>query len=432
MGSNASKVNSEPVQTQKNDKEDDANSDPRSPTPEITRTPLQGKPSAKHNITKNVDLRKTFENADGEEKLIHNNPILSAVIKNHLQSYDPRSPTQDFERTPIVITSKEDGGTDNRYSSEINYGSPSLQEDNEGIAQNDVKATQSPDLVVPKNLYDKFFDMTLDDTFKESEEPLGSSTASNDAIEINISNAQRLVKEVGEKPNLFLETNFDYVENEYDNFEDSEDHVETNDHDSKKDMKHIPVFKILDIDPRSPSVGIERTPIVVTKIIEEDASMDNVEEMSDDTLIKVLQNTNIELRQNCIKPQDRKSDGLLIYEDEADNINVTPKKTKSNSSSGVRTPLSCMKNKDSCHTRSKSANTLFDPKTQTVISTKLPTRVSHIPRLKSLTKQSKIATSGSTISLKNIGKSSGLVGDCENTPPHSHRDRWDKDNSMVL
>ncbi|XP_053610635.1 uncharacterized protein LOC128675328 [Plodia interpunctella] len=432
MGSNSSKINTAagPVQVQKNDSDLDANSDPRSPTPEIIRTPLQGKPGAKHNITKNVDLRKTFENTNGEEKLIHNNPILSAVIKNHLQSYDPRSPTQDFERTPIVISTKVDEITEERLPNEVNYGSPSLRQD-EDEDENGIEATKSADLVVPKNLYDRLFDMTLDDTFKETEEPLGSSTASNEAIEVDISNGQSIMKEQ-RKPQL-LETNFDYIDNEYENFEDSEEHIPSNYHDSKEELKHIPLFKILDVDPRSPSVGIERTPIVVTKTQAGDTRAENVEEMSDDTLIKVLQNTNAELRQNGIKPQDRKSDGLLIYEDETTDINDTPKKSKSASSSGgVRTPLSCMKNKDSSHTRSKSANTLFDPKTQTIVSTKIPTRVSHIPRLKSLSKQSKVIPSGSSISLKSISKASALAGDCENTPPHSHRDRWDKDNSIVL
>lgn len=375
-----------------------------------------------------MDLRKTFENATGEEKLIHNNPILSAVIKNHLQSYDPRSPTVEFERTPIMIASKIDEVANDKHllrlQNENNYGSPSLRDDNEEKVDTLVETTRSPDLVLPKNLCEGFFDLSLNDTIKETEEPLGSSTASNEAIENNISPNV-------ENPTKLLETNFDYVESDSDKFEDSEENVmKTGVFDNSNDiLKSIPQFKILNDDPRSPSVGIERTPIVVAKK-NADAGEGNVEEMSDDTLIKVLQSTNAELRQNVTKPQDNNPEGLLIYEDEMALNNDTPKKSKSTSSSGCRTPLSCMKNKtETGHTRSKSANTLYDPKSQKVIQAK---RASHIPRLKSLTKQPKLITTGSTVSLKNISRASAISGDCENTPPHSHRDRWDKDNSIVL
>ncbi|KAL0851266.1 hypothetical protein ABMA28_007102 [Loxostege sticticalis] len=427
MGSNTSKPNGEAaVHVQKNDLDVGDSSDPRSPTPEIVRTPLQGKGGTKHNITKNVDLRKTFENAKSDEKLIHNNPILSAVIKNHLQSYDPRSPSQDFERTPIVISTNNDEDANDkqllRNQNEINCGSPCLRDDSE-INDYSIDATRSPDLVVPKNLCDGFFDMTLNDTIKETEEPLGSSTASKDAIQENI--PPNL-----EGPTQLLETNFDYVETDSDKFEDSvENDMKKDEEDySFDEIKGIPQFKILDDDPRSPSVGIERTPIVVSKTSLEESSEENVEEMSDDTLIKVLQSTNAELRQNIAKPEDKNSDGLMIYQDES--LNNTPKKSKSTSNSGCRTPLSCMKNKtETGHSRSKSANTLFDPKNQKLGNNQ---RASHIPRLKSLTKQTKLLPTGSTVSLKNISRASAISGDCENTPPHSHRDRWDKDNSIVL
>lgn len=391
---------------------------------------FQNKSSGKHNITKNVDLRKTFENANGEEKLIHNNPILSAVIKNHLQSYDPRSPTQEFDRTPIIIATKIDEVADNKKNLRLqndNCASPVLKPENEDSCDSCTEAYEkSPDLVVSRNLCEGFFNITLDDTLKEPEEPLGSSTASNEAIENNIS------KEVENKPK-FLETNFEYVESETDRFEDSEEIITSFDDTDKTnddDDNETPVFKILDEDPRSPSIGIERTPIVVAKT--EVSGDSNVETMSDDTLIKVLQNNNVELRQTSAKP-DKNVDGLLIYEDESTNLSDTPKKSKSASNSGSRTPLSCMKNKaDAGHTRSKSANTLFDPNNPKNVLSKIPKRVSHIPRLKCLSKQSNLIPAGSSVSLKNISKTAAIGGDCENTPPHSHRDRWDKDNSIVL
>ncbi|XP_039759513.1 uncharacterized protein LOC120633374 [Pararge aegeria] len=427
MGSNTSKSSTETAAvSQNNELDDSSNSDPRSPTPEITRTPLQNKNGGKHNITKNVDLRKTFECGKTEGKLIHNNPILSAVIKNHLQSYDPRSPTQDFERTPIVISNNINADTEKMLDKlETNCGSPSLNNDtvenNNYDSSFEVDRQVSPDLVIPINLFNKFIDLSLNDTLNETDEPLGSSTASKEVIENEISTTNS-------KPTELLETNFDCVESENKMIEEGNEVIETSDcvEISDNEGKIIPLFKILPEDPRSPSIGIERTPIVVAKI-EEDVVDGNVEQMSDDSLIKALQNTNTELRQNNVL--DKNSDGILIYEDETNTLNDTPKKCKSVSSGGSRTPLSCMKNKtDAAHPRSKSTNTLYDAKNKT----KLQKRVSHIPRLKSLIKQPTYGHTGSSISLKNVTKSSAISGDCENTPPHSHRDIWDKDNSIVL
>lgn len=230
------------------------------------------------------------------------------------------------------------------------------------------------------------------------------------------------------KPTKLLETDFDYIEFVEEKFEDScEDLASPSSSITGEDLKNAAVFKILDIDPRSPSVGIERTPLVIAKINED--REDNVEDMSDDSLIKVLQNTNADLRQ-AIK-NNKAEEELLVYEDEIANINDTPKISKL-SNSVNRTPLSCMKNKDRVHARSKSANMLYDPKNQKMVGSKISKRTSHIPRLKSLSKPSKMVPAGSSVSLKNSSKASSIGGDCENTPPHSHRDRWDKDNSIVL
>ncbi|CAK1601917.1 unnamed protein product [Parnassius mnemosyne] len=421
MGSNSSKsINETAACVQKNDLDIDSNPDPRSPTPEITRTPLQNKNGSKHNITKNVDLRKTFESGQADEKLIHNNPILSAVIKNHLQSYDPRSPTQEFERTPIIIPSHDKNGiidkNNLRLQTEDTYASPCLKNDfHDSLNTSEDVIKLSPDLIVAKNLCDRFYDISLNETVREIEEPLGSSTISNNAIEENINTVNT------EKPTKLLETNFDYTETE--KFEDSEEIIQNEECFEKSDLtlKKIPTYQILDDDPRSPSTGIERTPIVVTKT-EEDASDGNVEEMSDDTLIKALQSTNAELYQTS-----NSIDGILIYEDESV-ANDTPKIAKSVSINGSRTPLSCMKNKaDTDHSRSKSAST-YEPKKEKPPAKHLK-HVSHIPRFKALSKQ---IITGSSVSLKNISKTSVISGDCENTPPHSHRDRWDKDSSIVL
>lgn len=387
---------------------------------------MQGKGGSKHNITKNVDLRKTFENGQTEEKLIHKNPILSAVIKNHLQSYDPRSPTQDFERTPIVIGENlEEMRNDKnalRAQNVDNYGSPCLRND-EGADESFAFKEANLD-IVPKNLCN----LTFNESIKEVEEPLGSSTASSDSIKKDSSNDSI------DRPTKLLETNFDYDETLEKSLDDVEENNQSNtitkpnNDKSATSVSYIPKFKILPEDPRSPTNGIERTPIVVAKI-QEESTDDNVEDMSDDTLIKVLQHNNEELIHSMTKPQGKKSDEILIYEDEGSSLNDTPKKCRSANSNGSRTPLSCMKNKaDAVHSRSKSANTLYDPKSQHNGAKK----VSHIPRLKSLSKQNTFVPTASSISLRNISKATGIIGDCENTPPHSHRDKWDKDTSIIL
>ncbi|XP_041975100.1 uncharacterized protein LOC121730215 [Aricia agestis] len=408
MGSNFSKSNETAEQAQKiTEKDIGGNPDPRSPTPEITRTPLQGKNGSKHNITKNVDLRKTFENGKSEEKLIHNNPILSAVIKNHFQYYDPRSPTQDFERTPIVLSINDD--LCKRQEIEDHCGSPCLN--NDTIEKSEYNKTLiddeiSPELIIPKNLCNGFYDMTINESLKV-EEPLGSSTASNEAIEENIESPSH-------KPSALLETNFDYVDAS-DNPQLFVEELPELPKVPPPDVKNIPLFRILNEDPRSPSVDIERTPIIVPKT-EANESEENVEQMSDDSLIKALQNTNTELRQNVAE----KKDGILIYEDEAVPCD-TPKKSNL-INNGSRTPLSCMKNKtEAAQAKTKSSKD----------SNTLPKKVSHIPRLKSLNNPTKMYQNGSTLSLRAISKPA-VAGDCENTPPNSHRGRWDKESSVVL
>lgn len=338
-----------------------------------------------------------------------------------MQSYDPRSPTQEFERTPIVIPLNDEEIIDKkvlRIKNGDTYASPCLKNDvNDGFVVSENVIKLSPDSTVAKNLCNDFYDMSLNETLKETDEPLGSSTTSNNCIENNLSLENK------EQPAKLLETNFDYVEiGNVDIFEDSEEIFAETTEKSGFELKNLPLFDILNEDPRSPSLGIERTPIVVAKA-EEIVKVGNVEEMSDDILIKVLQSTNNE-QQNEVK----ESNGLLIYEDEAI-VTDTPKKAKSVGSNSTRTPLSCMKNKgDATHTRSKSANN-YDPKKDLTLPIQHVKYVSHIPRLKSLSKQ---ATMGSSISLKNISKTSAIGGDCENTPPHSHRDIWDKDSSIVL
>lgn len=400
MGSNTSKqTNETAVPVQSKDSEGNINSDPRSPTPEIIRTPLQGKPGEKHAITKNADLSKIFEQGCDDKLNNKTYPILSAVVKNRIQPFDPRSPTVEIERTPIVLpTNSEDSRKILRRDAITDYGTPSLKETPVDDLDNSYfEESHVPSEVIPKNLCEEFFDMTL-----EQVEPLGSSTASQDAIENNISKSDN-------KPTQLLETNFEYVEvDKKESLNDESNNSNT--------------YEVLDIDPRSPSIGIERTPIVVVK---GNDFHTNVEDLSDNVLIKALQDTNAQLRNTSNKAHNYNKEGLLIYEDESNATNnVTPRKSAPEGNTGSRTPLSCMKNKtDGTHVRSKSANTMLDPKSKVIPPSK---RVSHIPRLKALIKPTQNVQHNSG-SLKSL-----VAGDCENTPPQSHRDIWDKDTSVVL
>lgn len=378
---------------------------------------FQGKDGGKHNITKNVDLRKAFENTPGEQKLIHNNPILTAVIKNHLQSYDPRSPTQEFDRTPIILITKIEEYNERQKLYQLNSDdNESLKETVVDDLDNSYSDEQHNPEIVPKKLFNDFSDISLDETLKETEEPVCSSTVSQEVIEENIQ------EECDKEPTKFLETNFDYVDTANTKIvENSIDHI---DGQEKEINAKIAPLKILENDPRSPSVGIERTPIIIART-NEDYYEGNIEELSDDLLIKALQETNSGLRQTVNKNHDKNIE-LLIYEDESANFdNNTPKKPDSNN--GSRTPLSCVKNKaDTTHViQSKSVNTQNDSKKKNMTP-----RVSHIPRLKALSKNS--GQTKSMMSLKSMSKNSGINGYCENTPPQTHRDIWDKDNSIVL
>lgn len=136
------------------------------------------------------------------------------------------------------------------------------------------------------------------------------------------------------KETTFLETDFDYV----------------------KDVLQTPMFQHIQNkeDPRSPTVGLKRTPIVFSdaenleKLNKTDKeSIEEAIEIITEKIEKSMPENIISLK---IKPKK-------IYED-GENINLsTPKKTNSDTTFGVRTPLSCVANTK--HLRSKLA---FEPK----------------------------------------------------------------------
>ncbi|XP_069365082.1 uncharacterized protein [Maniola hyperantus] len=364
--------------------------DPRSPLREIPRTPLQNENDGakRYNITKNVDLRKIFENYEEEEKHVPKQPLMSAFLKYSLNFgedtgkilheledntcgspclNDPRFPYKGINRNPTVVAKMEDTLNarnveelsdyeliklmQNRYTernkTNVSDKFSDVSIDSNNYYDSSVEEEQkSQDLVLPKKLYyDKFTDLAPNDTLKGTDE---SSTVSN-------------------------EVNFEKVETEKGNSKEYIREIETVDEciQISENVKNIPLFQIIKGDPRSPSIGIERTPVVVA---EKKGTLDdeNVEETSEDSLVKVLLHI-ITVNRPSNVPD---SEGFLIHEDESNSLNNTSKKSKSASSSRSRIPLLCKKNEN------KNDGTKNKGKQK---------EVSRIPRLESLVKQRNMA-----------------------------------------
>ncbi|CAK1553937.1 unnamed protein product [Leptosia nina] len=283
-------------------------------------------------------IRRLGKRADDKSR-----PIVATFA-----TLDPPCPTQEFELTPIIISSREEKckGVQNILLGSCR--SPNLP-------NIDIDSYTSPE-IIPKNLCYHCNDMSLSDSLKE-EEPLGSSTASKEAIEKNISSNSLT-------PTVLLETNFDFMEN--DKVKDLQLSA------LNPELRHAPVFKILDCDPRSPSVGLDRTPIVVHKKDEL-----STEDKAEQVPIKHLQNDNSDVK--TTNGDSKSSDGILIYEDDSNYLNVTPK--------------------------SQNLQADLDQTDQMYSYWHL-----------------------ALVSLKNAA----IKGDCENTSPNSHRHNWDKEGSIVL
>lgn len=102
-------------------------------------------------------------------------------------------------------------------------------------------------------------------------------------------------------------------------------------------------------DPRSPSVGVERTPLVFIDDVSENEILETVK----DKVHKIeLQNKPLERIKNPRRQAQRTPRNRGIYEDKCDQpVNSTPKRSI-DGSTPKRTPLSCVANKS--HLRSKS------------------------------------------------------------------------------
>lgn len=164
------------------------------------------------------------------------------------------------------------------------------------------------------------------------------SAACNEIMaEVNESYENMKIKE-NKVETAFLETNFDYV----------------------KDVLQTPMFQHIQHkkDPRSPTVGLKRTPIVFSDAENLEIPDNNDDKESfEEAVVVVTEKIKESIPSKSVSNKiiAPKMNTQKIYED-GENINLsTPKKTSSDF--GVRTPLSCVANTK--HMRSKLA---FEPK----------------------------------------------------------------------
>lgn len=339
--------------------------DPRSPTTEISRTPIQF---------------LTLED---------NNTSLNQ-INTRVLDLDPRSPTIDFVRTPIVVNTEEKKVPGKLHNKNLdNARKQLLRMTPSRVPKPAVNNEDTPRRIVPPKLLE------------------------SSPISPKHNNKRNSV--VG-----LLETNIDYTETNL-------DEVIKN----KQTRRSIEVFESEDIDPRSPTCDIVRTPLQVLKKIgeidlnaDEDETPKNSKEpltiedeqeesetVPDKTLPDLLQINQPEISNTEETANDFSSKLTnLIYEDkEVAEIVHKPLRNKDKS----RTPLATRNlNKDP--TKSTSKLKVSDRPTKQLFA------VSKIPVFKEKRFKDNCQ--------------------CENTPPRSmteltaktKKSQWDGDNTLII
>lgn len=400
-------------------------------------------------ITKNVDLTKECFDKCNETPI---NPALRALMNQ----MDPRSPALDFQRTPLAFIIKnpqlilEHNEITSHFLNESDLQSnETLDDSNTGIITTLAPKNLCEDLGNLSVASDFIQDITNTETSTKADS-LDSETKcifedKNKSVDITSNNENNTPK-LG-----LLETNLDYLETNLDtvrrrhkiiiktknnvDFESSNVAIETAPIVPKADMKK----DLSENDPRSPTVGIDRTPILVT------------ENKTDNKILKSNKKANSQMKEvfkNNVKLQQKKlsdekfqekdsirkiTDSLLIYEDVFPNIEsptLNPKKANVHSSEGARTPLACMINIDKSRPNSKhntpSSENIFDFNIKidksTNVKSKIPVRVSKgSPPLNLRSSDMKSMMARRVVAL-----------DSENTPPQPRKACWDTDNSVVL
>lgn len=237
--------------------------DPRSPN--ICRTPIEslGSPETSITVTKALNLTTDEQNLSTPNKLVgtQKNFLQTKLLKNlGYQAFDPRSPTQFINRTPMRL----DGAID---SNDQSFDS--------SLIDTSVPGVELPHL----------------DTTSCTKESSDASVAQEDG-----------------------ETSIDQIIAE------------------------------LEIDPRSPSVNVERTPIVFSHTIPTAEDYPVVEIVLDDVENQTPTKHNIYQDEESATP--------------ASDAKITPRQTQTNEkAANNRTPLSCLGNKGRSALQSKNRMT---------------------------------------------------------------------------
>lgn len=408
-------------------------------------------------ITKNIDLSKEcFEKCD-------KGTIMNPSIRALMSQIDPRSPTLDFQRTPLAVLLKNP-----ELMEKYNSLNASAALDCSQISN--VEAPVSCQLNLDTVLADLSIALVENEDV-ECESNLESSSEIALPLDSSDSNIQ-LDEHVNRVPGL-LETNLDYIETDLDtvkrkktlkcvsnltsptqnglslshseesstNLEDmspkSEDmslkpedmsptseemspkseeiSPKSEDSESPTNKLTLKIKNLSDKDPRSPSVGINRTPIVLLENKE-----DSLQRAEIHSKMQEIFDNNMKLQQKRIdnKLPDCSQDFLLIYEDNLENKISTPiKKSSNNKNEACRTPLACMMNTHQTKLRNSPVITHMIPK-----KSKIPVKV----KAENCFMDEKLNTNIEKFTKKN------LIDSIENTPPKARQARWDQDKSVLL
>lgn len=392
-------------------------------------------------ITKNVDLTKECFDKCNTTPL---NPALRALMNQ----YDPRSPALDFQRTPLAFIIKNPNLILEHNENTSNFLNESDLQSNETL---DNSNTGIITTLAPKNLCEDLGNLSIASDFNldvntDTSIEADSLDCERKSIFEDKNRSVDISCNKNNKPKLgLLETNLDYLETNLDTVRRRHKIIIKAKNNVEMESLNVPIEIALIVpkidkdlsenDPRSPSVGIDRTPILVTenKILKSNKKANSQ--------MKEVFKNNVKLQQKKLsdeKFQEKDSirkitDSLLIYEDVFPNIEsptLNPKRANIHSSEGARTPLACMINIDKSRPNSKqntpSNENIFDfnikiDKSANVKS-KIPVRVS---------KGSPPLTLRSS-DMKSLMARRIVPLDSENTPPQPRKACWDTDNSVVL
>lgn len=339
-----------------------------------------------------------------------------------MNQIDPRSPTLDFQRTPLAVLIKnpELVAKYNQINADISLNNSNLlcnEEANTSHQKINIESCQ-------RNLNDELSEHE-DNENAEITKPPESALENSAIVESN-----NIVGENDCRIPGLLETNLDYVETNLDTVKrkpkpmkiEKEGQADKNSvHPSPIGDKNACILKIKNLskkDPRSPSVSINRTPIVLL-----DSDQENkIQRDEIHSKMQEIFDHNMKLQQKR-DMKTMESDFLLIYEDNIDDKNSTPirKPALNPKNESSRTPLACMMN---VHQANKLISDTPEEKNEITKKSKIPIKIKSAQNID--IHCNKLNSNFQKISKKN------LINSIENTPPKPRQARWDQDNSVIL